>query len=62
MGFVVVISLPVILFILILAIACYLLGRARGQTLARPAPPQYYGPPPVLPVPPQAHDHEKPQA
>ncbi|KAH1078452.1 hypothetical protein AAZX31_19G167700 [Glycine max] len=41
MGFVMVISLPLILFILILALACYLLGRAKG----RRQQPQQYGPP-----------------
>ncbi|ESW34747.1 hypothetical protein PHAVU_001G177600 [Phaseolus vulgaris] len=41
MGFVVVISLPLILFILILALVCYMLGRAKG----RRQNPQQYGPP-----------------
>ncbi|GKV05624.1 hypothetical protein SLEP1_g17611 [Rubroshorea leprosula] len=51
MGFVVVVSLPLILFILIVALAFYLLGRARGR---RGSAPQYYGPPapPFQPPPP----------
>ncbi|CAK9172807.1 unnamed protein product [Ilex paraguariensis] len=44
MGYVVVISLPVILFFLIVAIACYLIGRARGREEAVRLP-RYYGPP-----------------
>ncbi|PIM99130.1 hypothetical protein CDL12_28379 [Handroanthus impetiginosus] len=49
MGYVIVISLPVILFFLITAIACYLFGRARGQK-ENARLPQYYGPP--VPAPP----------
>ncbi|PIA37325.1 hypothetical protein AQUCO_03000133v1 [Aquilegia coerulea] len=49
MGYVVVISLPMILLILILSISCYLCGRARGRTQASTAT-QMYGPPPVTPV------------
>ncbi|KAK7337074.1 hypothetical protein VNO77_17633 [Canavalia gladiata] len=44
MGFVVVVSLPLILFILILALACYLLGRAKGRRQSSSYP-QQYGPP-----------------
>lgn len=50
MGWVIVISLPVILLFLIAAIGCYLLGRAsRRDESARI--PQYYGPP-APPAPP----------
>ncbi|CAL9156894.1 unnamed protein product [Musa hybrid cultivar] len=42
MGFVVVISVPLILLVAILALACYLLGRRKGRTEATP---MYYGPP-----------------
>ncbi|WOH00917.1 hypothetical protein DCAR_0520293 [Daucus carota subsp. sativus] len=52
MGYVLVISFPVILFLLILAIACYLLGRARGRQQSAP---QYYGPP--VPAPPPSVLH-----
>ncbi|KMT06262.1 hypothetical protein BVRB_7g161870 [Beta vulgaris subsp. vulgaris] len=41
MGFVIVISVPLILLVLIIVIAAYLLGRARGRSV----PTQYYGPP-----------------
>ncbi|KAG2690144.1 hypothetical protein I3843_09G170200 [Carya illinoinensis] len=54
MGYIVVISLPVILFILIVALAFYLLGRAQGRSQAARIP--HYGPPaPPLhaPSPPQ---------
>ncbi|KAK1265778.1 hypothetical protein QJS04_geneDACA015318 [Acorus gramineus] len=44
MRYVMVISLPVILFLVILAIACYLIGRYRGRIESRRVP-QYYGPP-----------------
>jgi hypothetical protein len=44
MGYFVVVSLPVILFIIIVALAFYLLGRARGRSEAGRVP-QYYGPP-----------------
>ncbi|EXC16204.1 hypothetical protein L484_024375 [Morus notabilis] len=44
MGYIVVLSVPVILFILIVALAFYLLGRARGRSQAESVP-QYYGPP-----------------
>ncbi|XAR69111.1 hypothetical protein NMG60_11000582 [Bertholletia excelsa] len=56
MGYVIVISLPVILLFLIVALACYLFGRSRGQSQARV--PQYYGPP-APPPGAQAHDPEK---
>ncbi|KAE8099604.1 hypothetical protein FH972_017573 [Carpinus fangiana] len=52
MGFIVVVSLPAILFILIVALAFYLLGRAWGRSQAAGRLPQYYGPP-APPV--QAH-------
>ncbi|KAL8149892.1 hypothetical protein AgCh_006781 [Apium graveolens] len=57
MGYVYVISFPAILFILIVAIACYLLGRARGRQEAATLP-QYHGPP--VPAPPSTilHSHE----
>ncbi|THU74649.1 hypothetical protein C4D60_Mb04t35620 [Musa balbisiana] len=42
MGLVVVISVPLILLVAILALACYLLGRSKGRTEATP---MYYGPP-----------------
>ncbi|CAL9758205.1 unnamed protein product [Musa acuminata subsp. burmannicoides] len=42
MGFVVVISVPLILLVAILALACYLLGRRKGRTESTP---MYYGPP-----------------
>ncbi|GFP83164.1 hypothetical protein PHJA_000459800 [Phtheirospermum japonicum] len=44
MGYIVVVSLPVILFFFITAIACYLFGRARGRQ-ENVRLPQYYGPP-----------------
>lgn len=44
MGYVIVISLPVILLFLIAAIGCYLLGRARGREESARIP-RYYGPP-----------------
>lgn len=44
MGFVIVISLPVILLFLIAAIGCYLLGRASRRNESGRIP-QYYGPP-----------------
>ncbi|KAK7245122.1 hypothetical protein RIF29_39956 [Crotalaria pallida] len=54
MGLVVVVSLPLILFILALALACYMLGRAKGRRQAQ----QTYGspaPPPLVQVkPPEA--------
>ncbi|EYU34452.1 hypothetical protein ABFS82_10G096600 [Erythranthe guttata] len=53
MGYVVVVSLPVILFFLITAIGCYLLGRARGRKENLRLPQHYYGPPPVPAPPPQ---------
>ncbi|KAL7614194.1 hypothetical protein Lser_V15G08399 [Lactuca serriola] len=43
MGFVIVISLPLILLFLIAAIGCYLFGRNRARKEA--ITPQYYGPP-----------------
>ncbi|XXG74602.1 hypothetical protein AAC387_Pa07g3281 [Persea americana] len=50
MGFVLVISLPLILFAIILALGCYLLGRAKGrqeasypQVFGAPAPPPGIG-------------------
>ncbi|XVF07893.1 hypothetical protein REPUB_Repub06bG0178400 [Reevesia pubescens] len=43
MGYILVISFPLILLILILALAFYLLGRAQGRS-ERP-PPQFFGPP-----------------
>ncbi|POO01684.1 hypothetical protein TorRG33x02_024610 [Trema orientale] len=44
MGYIVVVSLPLILFILIVALGFYLLGRARGRSDSAHVP-QYYGPP-----------------
>lgn len=58
MGYVVIISLPVILAFLIMAIACYLLGRASGRSEAARVP-QFYGPPPP-PVGAQSSPHDKP--
>lgn len=49
MGYVVVISLPVILLFLITAIACYLLGRARGRQENLRLPQYNYGPPVTVP-------------
>ncbi|CAN1805403.1 hypothetical protein LINPERHAP1_LOCUS24262 [Linum perenne] len=45
MGFVFVISAPMILFILIVGLSCYLLGRNRGRSQASSIPPQVYGAP-----------------
>ncbi|KAK6231615.1 hypothetical protein SCA6_001688 [Theobroma cacao] len=42
MGYVLVITFPLILLVLILALAFYLLGRAQGRS---ERPPQYLGPP-----------------
>ncbi|GMP85001.1 hypothetical protein CsSME_00038320 [Camellia sinensis var. sinensis] len=56
MGYIV-ISLPVILLFLIVAIAAYLFGRARGRTEATGVP-QYYGPP-APPFGVQSHDPQK---
>lgn len=63
MGYVLVISLPVILLVAILALACYLLGRARGRSEAS-RPTQIYGPPApppqvFYPPPPLAQAHSK---
>ncbi|CAN0881208.1 hypothetical protein LINGRAHAP2_LOCUS14104 [Linum grandiflorum] len=44
MGFVFVISAPMILFILIVGLACYLVGRNRGRSQASSIP-QVYGAP-----------------
>nr|XP_043634994.1 uncharacterized protein LOC122606095 [Erigeron canadensis]XP_043634995.1 uncharacterized protein LOC122606095 [Erigeron canadensis] len=55
MGFVIVISLPLILLTLIIAIGCYLFGRNRARKEA--TTPQYYG----APAPPygvQLPDHK----
>lgn len=49
MGYVIVVSLPVILFILIVALAFYLLGRERGRNEVKRIQ-QHYGPP--VPAPP----------
>ncbi|XP_076944617.1 uncharacterized protein LOC143615366 [Bidens hawaiensis] len=43
MGYIIVISLPLILLFLIAAIGCYLLGKSRGR--AEATIPQQYGPP-----------------
>ncbi|GMY14759.1 hypothetical protein FCV25MIE_09998 [Fagus crenata] len=51
-----VISLPVILFILIVALAFYLLGRARGRSEAAR---QYHGPS-APPFQAQSTTHDKP--
>ncbi|GER54308.1 60S ribosomal protein L12 [Striga asiatica] len=51
MGYIIVISLPVILFFLITAIACYLFGRARGRQQSTGLS---YGPPAAPPLGPQA--------
>ncbi|CAA0830463.1 Unknown protein [Striga hermonthica] len=48
MGYIIVISLPVILFFLITAIACYLFGRARGRQQSTGLS---YGPPAPAPPP-----------
>ncbi|KAK7829790.1 hypothetical protein CFP56_028853 [Quercus suber] len=53
---IIVISLPVILLILIIALAFYLLGRARGRTESVP---RYYGPP-APPFQAQSPAHDKP--
>ncbi|KAI5665289.1 hypothetical protein M9H77_24612 [Catharanthus roseus] len=52
MSYVIVLSLPLILLFLITALACYLVGRARGRHESSSAItiPQYYGPP--APAPP----------
>lgn len=57
MGYLFVISFPAILFLLIVVIACYLLGRARGRQEAATLP-QYYGPPVPAPPPPILHSQE----
>ncbi|KAI8556285.1 hypothetical protein RHMOL_Rhmol05G0240800 [Rhododendron molle] len=44
MGYFIVISLPVILLFLIIALACYIFGRAQARAQAASVP-QYYGPP-----------------
>ncbi|KAM0990997.1 hypothetical protein ACFX13_009564 [Malus domestica] len=44
MGYIIVVSAPVILFIMIVALAFYLLGRATGRRQSSTAP-QYFGPP-----------------
>ncbi|CAL9002311.1 unnamed protein product [Prunus brigantina] len=54
MGYVVVVSVPVILFIVIIALAFYLIGRATGRREAFSAP-QHVGPP----VPPPLQAQEK---
>lgn len=54
MGYLFVISFPAILFLLIVAIACYLLGRARGRQEAATLP-QHYGPPVPAPPSPVLH-------
>ncbi|KAJ0088742.1 hypothetical protein Patl1_32112 [Pistacia atlantica] len=64
MGYVIVVSLPVILFILIVALAFYLLGRERGRSEVNRTQ-QHYGPPLPAPPPnqlqPPTHpDEEKP--
>ncbi|KAK1409786.1 hypothetical protein QVD17_36315 [Tagetes erecta] len=48
MGYIIVISLPMVLLFLIAAIGCYLFGKNRGRREA--SIPQYYGPP--APAPP----------
>ncbi|KAL8480693.1 hypothetical protein ACS0TY_026752 [Phlomoides rotata] len=50
MGFIVVVSLPVILFFLIVGITCYLIGKWRGRKENARLQTQYYGPP--IPAPP----------
>ncbi|KAJ0027469.1 hypothetical protein Pint_35641 [Pistacia integerrima] len=60
MGYVIVVSLPVILFILIVALAFYLLGRERGRSEVKRTQ-QHYGPPLPAPPPTATHpDEEKP--
>ncbi|KAI5325395.1 hypothetical protein L3X38_034469 [Prunus dulcis] len=54
MGYVVVVSVPVILFIVIIALAFYLIGRANGRREAVSAQ-QHFGPP----VPPPLQAQEK---
>ncbi|KDP29131.1 hypothetical protein JCGZ_16520 [Jatropha curcas] len=58
MGYVIVVSLPLILFILIVALACYLVGRNLGRREAARLP-QYYGPP-APPLQPQSSPGNKP--
>ncbi|KAL5740795.1 hypothetical protein ACOSP7_029673 [Xanthoceras sorbifolium] len=51
MVYVVLVSLPLILFVLIVALAFYLLGRSRGRSEAARVP-HFYGPPaPPAPLP-----------
>lgn len=58
MVYIVGVSLPLILFILIVALAFYLLGRSRGRNEAATIP-QYFGPPaPPYHVQPQPQDHK----
>ncbi|KAH7691146.1 hypothetical protein IHE45_02G097500 [Dioscorea alata] len=56
MGYVIVISLPLLLLIVILALACFLCGRAKGRYETR-RPSQFYGPP--APPPPPVMAQEK---
>jgi len=44
MGYVIVVSVPLILLFLIVALAAYLLGRARTRSIAA-RPTHYFGPP-----------------
>ncbi|KAI3917085.1 hypothetical protein MKX01_003534 [Papaver californicum] len=46
MGYVVVLSLPLILLVLVIALACYLVGRARGREETITAFPVVYPAPP----------------
>ncbi|KAF8044264.1 hypothetical protein BT93_A2299 [Corymbia citriodora subsp. variegata] len=63
MGLVVVISLPLILFCLLLGFGCYFFGRARGRQDVRTNP-QVYGtptpPPGTCASPPPPPPHFKP--
>nr|GMC46325.1 hypothetical protein LSAT_2X106500 [Ipomoea batatas]GMC48767.1 hypothetical protein LSAT_2X106500 [Ipomoea batatas]GMC50965.1 hypothetical protein LSAT_2X106500 [Ipomoea batatas]GMC56601.1 hypothetical protein LSAT_2X106500 [Ipomoea batatas]GME01750.1 hypothetical protein LSAT_2X106500 [Ipomoea batatas] len=45
MGYVIVISLPVIILFIVTAVACYLIGRKRSRDIAAGRYPQHYGPP-----------------
>ncbi|XP_054792913.1 uncharacterized protein LOC129298519 [Prosopis cineraria] len=63
MGMVVVISLPLILFCLILGFGCYFLGRARGRQDIKTNPQVFGVPTPPtnsFPSPPPPPHHSKP--
>lgn len=60
MGYVIVVSVPVILFIMIVAITCYLVGRNQGRRQAAATVSQYGPPAPPPPFQPPPPRDEKP--